>query len=176
MWTLRQKKVTYTPKKQQIFSANGSMDGYGVFPINSQNFLQNLSCIFIFFLITDSLRALSRWWSCLMYFTFPRIACSQCEECQLFWETWNQVGEQWNYSWGHREEGGYLLHPDRRPGAQPLFRAQNEKAKVCAPLNLDKALGAEITGKGTSWSITGGGRGALAMFEAPSSPVQPRLR
>lgn len=63
------------------------MKGYSIFPINSQNFLQNFSCFIIFFLITDSLRALSRWCCCLMYFIFPRIACSQCEECQLFWET-----------------------------------------------------------------------------------------
>lgn len=151
-----QNAVTSSRKKEprQIFTENGSMEGYGIFAINSQNFLQNLSCIYIYIyiyiLITDSLRALSRWCSCLMYFIFPRIACSQCEECQLFWETWYQVGERWNYSWGDHEEGGYLLHPHGRQRAQPLFQAQNEKGKVCAPLNLDKALGAEIIGKGTA--------------------------
>lgn len=126
----------------------GGWRNYGVFPINSENFLQNLSAFF--FLITNSLRALSRWCSCLMYFIFPRIACSQCEKCQLFWETWNQVGEWRNYSWGHDQEEGYLLHPDRRPTAQPSFQAQNEEAKVSSPLNLNEALGAEIIGKGTA--------------------------
>lgn len=99
--------------------------GNMIFSPSTQNFLQILFCPHppFFPLSANSLRALSRWCSCLMYFIFPRIACSWCEKCQLFWETWNQVGKQRNYSWGHHEEEGYFLHPDGRRRAQPAVQS-----------------------------------------------------
>lgn len=90
----RQKTVT-SPKKQprQIITANGRMEGLWCFPHQLKISYRTCSTFLGFFffkllfLITNSLGALSRWCSCLMYFIFPRIARSQCEKCQLFWET-----------------------------------------------------------------------------------------
>lgn len=88
VWIHRQKAVTSSQKKQprQIFTANAWRD-IVFFPSTLKISYRTSPALFIFFLITNSLRALSRWCSCLMYFIFPRTACSQCEECQLFWET-----------------------------------------------------------------------------------------
>lgn len=66
--------------------------------------------------------------------------------------------------------------PQQEAGSSAIVSGSEWKGKSLCPLEPGQGIRSWNYRERHSWSITGGGRGALAMFEAPSSPVQPRLR